>query len=92
RLSKKDTCVGKVYTMDELAADPQIRHRKMLTEFHDPQLGAVPQVGVGIKLSDTPGSIRSLAPKQGQHTEEVLRSLKYTPEQIAAMRQGGAVK
>ncbi|MDO8531680.1 MAG: CaiB/BaiF CoA-transferase family protein [Dehalococcoidia bacterium] len=92
QLSKIDTCVGKVYTMDELASDPHIRHRKMLTEFHDPKLGAVPQVGVGIKLSDTPGSIRSIAPKQGQHTEEVLRSLKYTPEQIAAMRQGGAVK
>jgi crotonobetainyl-CoA:carnitine CoA-transferase CaiB-like acyl-CoA transferase len=40
------------------------------------------------KLSETPGSIRSLGPKLGEHTDEVLRDLLgMNDEQIAALRE-----
>ncbi|MBI4308079.1 MAG: CoA transferase [Chloroflexi bacterium] len=91
-LSKTDTCVGKVYTLDEVASDPQVRHRQMVIEVQDPQHGVIPQVGIGIKLSDTPGRIRSLAPSPGQHTDEVLHSLGYTAQTITALRTAGAIK
>jgi formyl-CoA transferase len=51
----------------------------------------VRQVGIGPKLSETPGRVRSTAPRAGQHTDEVLASLGYTPEQIEGLRSAGAV-
>jgi len=46
---------------------------------------------VGAKLSETPGSVRSLAPGRGQHTEEVLLDLGYSRQQIEELRADGAV-
>jgi len=49
--------------------------------------GKVTQAGVAVKLSDTPGSIRSFAPSLGQHTEEVLHDLGYSNAKIAELRE-----
>jgi len=51
----------------------------------------VRQVGIGVKLSETPGSVRSLSPRRGQHTDDVLSDLGYSPEQIEGLRAQGAV-
>ncbi len=90
-LRQKDVCVAPVNTVDEVFEDPQVLHRKMLVEIDHPTLGKVKQVGIGIKLSETPGAVRSLAPKPGQHTEEILLSLGYTRKGIAELRGSGAV-
>ncbi len=86
-LAKADVCVGKVYDVPEVFDDPQVRHRQMAVELDHPQAGKVTQAGVAVKLSDTPGSIRSFAPSIGQHTQEVLGSLGYSTDQIAALRE-----
>jgi alpha-methylacyl-CoA racemase len=91
-LSKSDICVGRMNTLDEVAEDPQVRARKMIVELDAPGGQKVRQVGISVKLSDTPGSIRSLAPRLGEHTEEVLTGLGYSTEQIAKWRSDGAVK
>jgi crotonobetainyl-CoA:carnitine CoA-transferase CaiB-like acyl-CoA transferase len=49
------------------------------------------QVGLPIKMSDTPGRIKGLAPALGEHTGEVLRELGYTSEAIARLLQDGTV-
>ncbi|MBI2303629.1 MAG: CoA transferase [Chloroflexi bacterium] len=85
-LGDKDTCVTPVYTLDEVFADPQIQQRRMVAEIHHPTWGKVQQVGIPIKLTETPGQIRSLAPYPGQHTEEVLAELGYRPEQIRELQ------
>ncbi len=90
-LSKTDICVGKVYSLAELAQDPQLSHRQMIAELDHPTLGKVKQVGISVKLSDTPGSIRGFAPHPGQHTDEVLLALGYTKERIEELRQEGVV-
>ena len=92
RLSKTDICVGKMNTLDEVENDPQVRARKMIVELDAPGGQKVKQVGISVKLSETPGSIRSLAPALGQHTDEVLTGLGYTLEQVAKWREEGAVK
>src|SRR5579863_5610891 len=62
-LTKNDICVGRMLTLDEVEHDPQIRARNMIVEVQAPSGEKVKQVGISIKLSETPGSIRSLAPK-----------------------------
>jgi len=91
-LSQWDICVGKVYTLDELSNDPQLIHRKMILELDHPELGKVKQPGISLKLSQTPGSIRSFGPAMGQHTEEVMLDLGYSKERIEALRKEGTIQ
>jgi len=91
-LSKTDTCVGPMLTVDEVADNPQVRAREMIVELEAPDGRKVKQVGISLKFSDTPASIRSLAPQTGQHTDEVLTGLGYSESEIAKWRADGAIK
>jgi crotonobetainyl-CoA:carnitine CoA-transferase CaiB-like acyl-CoA transferase len=71
--------------------DPQVRHRQMLLEHHTDTVGQVHQAGIALKLSDTPGQVRRLGPKLGQHTTEVLATLGYNSEDIAQLRASGVI-
>jgi len=90
-LSQKDIPVGKVYSLDETFADRQVLHRKMVIEVEHPTEGKVKQVGIAIKLSDTPGKVRSLSPIRGEHTEEILTGLGYNKQRINELRQDGII-
>ena len=59
-LKDRDISVGKVYSLDEALADPQVVHRGMVVEVEAPGLpgGTVSQVGIPIRLSETPGRVR----------------------------------
>jgi crotonobetainyl-CoA:carnitine CoA-transferase CaiB-like acyl-CoA transferase len=85
-LKPHDICIGKVYTWDEVFDDPQVKHRNMIIEVEDPRAGKIKQVGIPIKFSETPGEIRSLGPRLGQHTESVMKVLGYDDEGIAGLR------
>jgi crotonobetainyl-CoA:carnitine CoA-transferase CaiB-like acyl-CoA transferase len=91
-LTRHDICVGKVYDLDETEHDPHLRAREMIVEVDDPKLGKVKQVGIAVKLSETPGQIRFLAAPLGAHTEEILTSLGVSHEKIAELRAAGAIK
>lgn len=90
-LRETDVCVAPVYSLPEALEDPQNRHRGMVDQLPHPRLGSVRQVGVGLKLSETPGSLRSLAPVPGAHTEEVLTDLGYATDAVAELRARGVV-
>jgi crotonobetainyl-CoA:carnitine CoA-transferase CaiB-like acyl-CoA transferase len=66
---------GPVLTHDEVFSDPQILAREMVVEVDHPKAGRGKTLGVTIKLSDTPGSIRRPAPLLGEHSEEILAEL-----------------
>jgi crotonobetainyl-CoA:carnitine CoA-transferase CaiB-like acyl-CoA transferase len=66
---------GPVMTHAELFADPQTLARDMVVELDHPSAGRTRTLGVPIKLSETPGSVRRPAPRLGQHTEEVLKEI-----------------
>jgi crotonobetainyl-CoA:carnitine CoA-transferase CaiB-like acyl-CoA transferase len=91
-LTKTDICTGRMLTLDELENDPQIRARNMIVEVETPSGEKVKQVGISVKLSETPGSIRSVAPRLGQHTDAVLADLGYTKEDVERWRADGAIK
>ena len=84
--------VAKVSSLDEVVVDIQNVHRKMVVDVGEVDGRPVQQVGIGPKLSETPGSIRSLGATVGQHTEEVLSELGYSCGEIAALRESGAAE
>src|SRR2546425_417382 len=86
-LVKADVCVGKVYDVAEMVADPQINDRQMVVDVEHPTHGRVRQIGIAIKLSDTPGTIRSAAPLSGEHTEAILKDLGLSAGDIAGLRE-----
>lgn len=90
-LSQNDVPVGKVYSLDEVFSDPQVLHREMVLEIEHPTVGKVKQPGIAIKLSETPGKVRRLAPLFGEHTEEILQELGYTKLQIGELRQTNVI-
>ena len=73
--------------MAEVPTDPQVQHRQMIVEVQHPTHGRIKQVGIAIKLSETPGSIRRAAPASGEHTEDVLKDLGLSAAEIAKLRQ-----
>ena len=85
-LADKNVCIGPVNTIDETFNDPQVRHRQMVIEHEDPEVGVVRQAGFGIKLSDTPARLRHVGPRIGQHTDDVLDQLGYSAEDIQDLR------
>lgn len=89
-LSQADVCATPVLELERLATDPHNVAREMVIEVDSP-VGKVKQVGVGIKLSDTPGAVRWTGPLTGQHTDSVLAALGYGSDRIAELRASGAV-
>lgn len=90
-LIRNDVPAGKVYSLDEVFTDPQAIHRQMVVEVGNPTVGKVKQVGIALKLSDTPGKIRGTAPLRGEHTDDILRELGYKRRDIKNLRQEGVV-
>jgi len=75
-LEKIGIPAGPVLYYDEVFTDPQILARQMVVETNHPVTGPFHTLGVTVKLSDTPGSIRRAAPRLGEHTDEVLNERK----------------
>jgi crotonobetainyl-CoA:carnitine CoA-transferase CaiB-like acyl-CoA transferase len=87
----KNVCVGPVYNVEETFHDPQVMARQMVVDIEDSRYGKVRQAGIAIKLSETPGSIRSVGPAPGEHTDTVLAALGYSADERAQLRHAGTV-
>ena len=86
-LADKNVCVSAVNTLSEVFEDPQVQHRNMLVEHEGPDGKPTRQVGMGIKLSDTPGRFRRPVPQPGQHTDEILSGLGYGKSDLKSLRE-----
>ncbi|MFI5010924.1 MAG: CaiB/BaiF CoA transferase family protein [Hyphomicrobiales bacterium] len=82
---------GPIYKMDEVFADPQVRHLGMATPMRRKTLGDTEVVNQAVQLSRTPSRIRMPTPDKGEHTDEVLRELGYDDVAITGLRQRGVV-
>jgi crotonobetainyl-CoA:carnitine CoA-transferase CaiB-like acyl-CoA transferase len=89
---KFDTCVTAVNGLQEAFTDPQVLHRGMVRSFTYPGKDGdmtIRQLGIPIKLSMTPGTMRTGPPGFGEHTDEILSRLGYTAEEIESFHKNG---
>ena len=83
---------GPVLNLDQVLRDPQVQARNLLQSVEYP--GApkpVPLATTPVQLSATPGKISRRAPTLGEHTDEILREIGYSDEQITALHQAEVV-
>ena len=76
---------GPVYTYDQILDDPHIKARKMVVEIDHPKIGRMKSLGLPVKSSGELVQIRTPAPWLGQHSDEILKSIGYQDEQLAAL-------
>ena len=86
-LGEKEICFGPVNSVEQMLADPQLRHRGMILD----QPNGPPTLGNPVKLSETPPSLRTPPPLFGQHTEDVLRDLGLDAAAIDRLRGAGVI-
>ena len=82
---------GGVRSVPEALNDPQIAARHMIEAVEHATLGTMKVLGIPVKLSETPGSVRSAPPTLGQHTDAVLAELGIEADRIASLRRAGIV-
>lgn len=90
-LIARDIPVGKVYSIDEVPLDPQVRARGLIAEVPDSQGRPIRQVNIAPRLSATPGRIQSIGSPPGTDTKSVLRELGYDEASIERLHRSGAV-
>jgi CoA:oxalate CoA-transferase len=91
-LEAAEVACAPVLTVPEVVRHPQVLAREMIVETNHPVAGAVRMPGVPVKLSRTPGAVRSPAPVLGQHTEEILTAtLGYTAGEVEDLRRKGVL-
>src|SRR5205814_936112 len=82
---------GPIYKMNEVFADPQVRHLGAAVEVEHPKIGKFKMLNQPVKLSRTPAVIKTATPELGTHTDEILLELGLDKKQIADLRAKGAV-
>ncbi|MFC7344398.1 CaiB/BaiF CoA transferase family protein [Saccharopolyspora griseoalba] len=71
RLHEAGVPAGRVYTAEDMVADPHYAARQAIVRLMHPQLGEFPMQNVVPRLSETPGEVRTVGPELGQHNEEI---------------------
>jgi formyl-CoA transferase len=86
-----EAVIGPIYSIADIFEDPQYRARETITTVDDPALGPARIQNAIPRLVDTPGQVRHLGGKLGQHNQEIFGELGYSAAQIEALRQGGII-
>jgi crotonobetainyl-CoA:carnitine CoA-transferase CaiB-like acyl-CoA transferase len=90
-LKDKDICWGKVQSFTEVLGDPLFKERGMVTQVRGTKGEAVTTLGIPVKLSGTPGSVRSAPVGFGQSTEKILQELGYGRDEIEELKRKAVV-
>lgn len=83
---------GSVRAVADVLQDPHLEAREMIQELEHAAIGVIRVLGVPIKLSDTPGAVRTAPPWLGQHTEEILsKDVGLDASEIDRLKAAGVI-
>jgi crotonobetainyl-CoA:carnitine CoA-transferase CaiB-like acyl-CoA transferase len=86
RLNAAGVPCGRIYSVDQVFADPQVEHLKMVDSIDSPFFHPLKVVAQAVRLSRTPHQLTRRPPEPGEHTDEILGSLGFVPAEIADLR------
>lgn len=90
-LQAADVPVSKIYSVRDMMHDPQFLARQMFEQHMFKDGTSIKLPAVTPKLSETPGSTRWIGPELGEHTDDVLKTLGYSDQEIADFRNEGVL-
>jgi formyl-CoA transferase len=91
RLNKAGVPCGPIYAIDEMFADPQVKHLKMAQSVTRKDKTKMQLVAQPVTLSRTPSRFVAPPPALGQHTDSVLKEFGFSAKEIAALHKANAV-
>jgi formyl-CoA transferase len=86
-----EVTIGPIYDIRQILEDPHMVERELLADFPDPEMGAFPMHNVVPRLLGTPGSIRTMAPRLGEHNRALLGEVGIDEAGYARLLEAGAV-
>ena len=86
-----EVTVGPIYDVTQILEDPHVIERELLAEYPDADMTALPMHHVVPRLSATPGSIRTAAPRLGEHNRAILESMGMKDSEIENLKGKGVV-
>jgi formyl-CoA transferase len=87
RFNEAGVPAGPIYSIDQVFADPQVKHLGVAQPVEHPSLGRIELVGQAVTLSRTPSRLKTASPEAGEHTDAILKELGYSEADIDALRQ-----
>jgi crotonobetainyl-CoA:carnitine CoA-transferase CaiB-like acyl-CoA transferase len=72
---KAEVTIGPIYDISQIVEDPHVIERELIADYPDPEMGEFPMHHVVPRMSGTPGSIRTLAPRIGEHNRALLAEI-----------------
>ncbi len=91
RLNAAGVPCGPIYAIDQVFADPQVKHLRIAQRVAGRQQPKLTLVGQPVLLSRTPSRLKAPPPKLGQHTDAVLREFGFSARDIKALHKAKAV-
>ena len=90
-LESAGVVAGPIYDMAQVYDNEQVLAREMKVTLQDDEMGELQNIGVPVKLSATPGSIRHRGPGLGEHTRAILGEFGYSESEVDGLVDGGVV-
>jgi len=91
RLNATGVPCGPIYAIDQMFADPQVKHVAIAQPVKTTDHKGLTLVGQPLSLSRTPSRLVAPPPGRGEHTDAVLKEFGFSAKQIAALRQANAI-
>ena len=90
-LVQHDVWCAPVNDYAAVTTDPQVQHNRTFVSFDHPKAGSVRATRTPIRMTQTPARVRRPPPLLGEHTDEVLREVGYSDEELEELHLIGAV-